>query len=73
MVRDSDTVWLSSGNPNNSNRPEIDPIGNPQPNYQETAKQSDRDWHEVIQSPELAKTFEAYPKVLPRPHIRALP
>ncbi len=60
MVRDSDTVWLSSGNLNNSNQPAIDPIGNPQPTDQITAKQSDRDWHVVIQSPELAKTFEAY-------------
>ena len=60
MVRDSDTVWLSSGNLNNSNQPEIDPIGNPRASDQKTAKQSDRDWHVVIESPELAKTFEAY-------------
>jgi len=60
MVRDSDTVWLSSGNLNNSNQPEIDPIGNPQPSDQNTAKESDRDWHVVISSPELAQTFEAY-------------
>jgi len=60
MVRDSDTVWLSSGNLNNSNQPKIDPFGDPQPGDQTTAKQSDRDWHVVIQSPELAKTFEAY-------------
>lgn len=60
MVRDSDTVWLSSGNLNNSNQPEIDPIGNPQPNDQSTAQDSDRDWHVVIQSPALAQIFEAY-------------
>jgi phosphatidylserine/phosphatidylglycerophosphate/cardiolipin synthase-like enzyme len=60
MVRDSDTVWLSSGNLNNSNQPAIDPIGNPQPGDQATARQSDRDWHVIIESPELAKTFEAY-------------
>jgi hypothetical protein len=60
MVRDSDTVWLSSGNLNNSNQPAIDPIGNPQSGDQSTAKQSDRDWHIIIQSPALAKTFEAY-------------
>jgi hypothetical protein len=59
MVRDSDAVWLSSGNLNNSNQPEIHPIGDPQPTDQNTAKQSDRDWHVVIESPELAKTFEA--------------
>ena len=60
MVRDSDTVWLSSGNLNNSNQPAIDPIASPQPGDQKTAKESDRDWHVVIQSKELAKTFEAY-------------
>ncbi len=43
MVRDSDTVWLSSGNLNNSNQPAIDPIGNPQATDQMIAKRSDRD------------------------------
>jgi phosphatidylserine/phosphatidylglycerophosphate/cardiolipin synthase-like enzyme len=60
MVRDSDTVWLSSGNLNNSNQPQIDPHGNPQGSDQQTAKHSDRDWHVIIQSADLAKTFEAY-------------
>jgi phosphatidylserine/phosphatidylglycerophosphate/cardiolipin synthase-like enzyme len=60
MVRDSDTVWLSSGNLNNSNQPEIDPIGNPKPSDQAIARKSDRDWHVIIQSADLAKTFEAY-------------
>jgi phosphatidylserine/phosphatidylglycerophosphate/cardiolipin synthase-like enzyme len=60
MVRDSQTVWLSSGNLNNSNQPEIDPIGNPTSDDQKTAKHSDRDWHVIIQSAALAKTFEAY-------------
>ncbi len=60
MVRDSDTVWLSSGNLNNSNQPEINPTTNPQPGDQKTAAQSDRDWHIIIQSADLAKTFEAY-------------
>jgi hypothetical protein len=60
MVRDSNTVWLSSGNLNNSNQPEIDPIGNPQTSDQTNAQESDRDWHVIIQSPELANIFEAY-------------
>lgn len=60
MVRDSDTVWLSSGNLNNSNQPDIDPFHHPQASDQATAKASDRDWHIIIQSSELAKTFEAY-------------
>jgi phosphatidylserine/phosphatidylglycerophosphate/cardiolipin synthase-like enzyme len=59
MVRDSDTVWLSSGNLNNSNQPQIE-LGSPKPADQATAKHSDRDWHVIIQSASLAKTFEAY-------------
>ena len=60
MVRDSKAIWLSSGNLNNSNQPKIDPFNNPQPNDQAVAKASDRDWHVIIESAELAKTFEAY-------------
>jgi len=60
MVRDSDTVWLSSGNLNNSNQPDMDPINNPKPSDQANAKASDRDWHVIIPSTDLAKTFEAY-------------
>jgi phosphatidylserine/phosphatidylglycerophosphate/cardiolipin synthase-like enzyme len=61
-VRDSESVWVSSGNWNNSNQPDIDPIGNPQPGDQATAKRSDRDWHVIIDHEGLAKTFEAYLK-----------
>jgi hypothetical protein len=60
MVRDSNTLWLSSGNLNNSNQPKMDPIGNPLPTDQATAKKSDRDWHVIVESPDLAKIFEAY-------------
>jgi phosphatidylserine/phosphatidylglycerophosphate/cardiolipin synthase-like enzyme len=60
MVRDSSTVWLSSGNLNNSNQPEIDPTGNPQPGDQTVANKSDRDWHVIVDSQKLAVTLEAY-------------
>ncbi len=60
MVRDSDTVWLSSVNLNNSNQRLMDRIGDPQPGEKNTPKASDRDWHVVVQSKELAQTFEAY-------------
>jgi len=60
MVRDSDTVWISSGNLNNSNQPVIGLIGSSNPADQATAKSSDRDWHVVIESAGLAATFEAY-------------
>jgi hypothetical protein len=61
-VRDSSAVWLSSGNWNNSNQPDIDPINSPQPTDQAKAKKSDRDWHVVIESVDVARQFEAYLK-----------
>jgi phosphatidylserine/phosphatidylglycerophosphate/cardiolipin synthase-like enzyme len=61
-VRDSQSVWLSSGNWNNSNQPDMDPIGHPNAQDQQTARKSDRDWHIVIDHEGLAKTFEAYLK-----------
>ena len=61
-VRDSKSVWLSSGNWNNSNQPEIDPIGDPQPGDQATARKSDRDWHVIVDHAGLAQTYEAYLK-----------
>jgi phospholipase D-like protein len=57
-VRDQDSLWLSSGNWNNSNQPGIDPVTNPADAA--AAKDSDRDWHVVIQHPALAQTFAAY-------------
>ena len=59
-VRDGDTVWLSSGNWNNSNQPDFDPIGNPQPGDQTTARGSDRDWHVIVEDANLAGQFKAY-------------
>ncbi len=61
-VRDSASVWLSSGNWNNSNQPEMDPIGNPGPKDQSTARKSDRDWHVIIENSDVAHQFEAYIK-----------
>jgi hypothetical protein len=61
-VRDSAALWLSSGNWNNSNQPDMDPIGNPSDTDQDTARKSDRDWHIIIEEPGLAKTYEAFLK-----------
>jgi len=58
-VRDEEAFWLSSGNFNNSNQPDIDPIKDPNGSAT-TAKKSDRDWHVIVNHPGLAKTFEAY-------------
>lgn len=57
-VADSRRVWLSSGNWNNSNQPDIDPVTNPAD--ADAARDGDRDWHVVIDSPALARVFEAY-------------
>ena len=57
-VRDHTAVWLSSGNWNNSNQPDIDPVTTPGDAGQ--ARTRDRDWHVVIEQPELAAQFEAY-------------
>jgi phosphatidylserine/phosphatidylglycerophosphate/cardiolipin synthase-like enzyme len=50
IVRDRTSFWLSSGNLNNSNEPDL---GSP-PSHE------DRDWHVIIEEPQLAKKFEAY-------------
>ena len=57
-VRDSAQCWLSSGNWNNSNQPDIDPFS--QATDKSEARHRDRDWHVVIDQPELAGVFEAY-------------
>ncbi|MCU1528821.1 MAG: hypothetical protein JWP75_2584 [Frondihabitans sp.] len=57
-VRDSSVVWLSSGNWNNSNQPDIDPVTTPGDST--AARSGDRDWHVVISDRGLAKTFEAF-------------
>lgn len=59
-VRDGDSVWLSSGNWNNSNQPDFDPVNKPGPDDQKTARKSDRDWHVIVDSADLARTYEAY-------------
>ncbi len=58
-VRDHADFWLSSGNWNNSNQPDIDPLTDPA-GAQSTLKTSDRDWHVIVQHAGLAKVFEAF-------------
>jgi hypothetical protein len=57
-VRDSRSVWVSSGNWNNSNQPDIDPVTTP--GDADEARTRDRDWHVVVDDPGLAATFEAF-------------
>jgi len=50
VVRDHSAMWLSSGNFNNSNQPDL---SSPPP-------KEDRDWHVIIENEQLAQTFEAF-------------
>ncbi|HEY2858768.1 MAG TPA: phospholipase D-like domain-containing protein [Terracidiphilus sp.] len=61
-VKDHASFWLSSGNWNNSNQPDIDPFapGANKKTIDATANKSDRDWHVIVEHAGLAKTFEAY-------------
>jgi phosphatidylserine/phosphatidylglycerophosphate/cardiolipin synthase-like enzyme len=61
-VRDSSAVWISSGNWNNSNQPDFDPVNDPSPDDQAKAQNSDRDWHVIIENGELADTLEQFIK-----------
>lgn len=58
-VRDRSAFWLSSGNWNSTNQPDIDPVADPDGSKAIAAK-SDRDWHAVVEHPGLAKLFEKY-------------
>jgi phosphatidylserine/phosphatidylglycerophosphate/cardiolipin synthase-like enzyme len=60
-VRDGTAFWLSSGNWNNSNQPDINPLTNPTA-AAAVAKKSDRDWHVIVEHPGLAATFEQFLK-----------
>jgi hypothetical protein len=57
-VRDGQTFWLSSGNWNNSNQPDIDPVHNP--GDASAATKFDRDWHVVVEHAGLADTFSKF-------------
>ena len=50
IVRDGDTFWLSSGNLNNSNQPDLS----------SPPTTEDRDWHVIVQDEKLASLFSAY-------------
>lgn len=57
-VRDDDTFWLSSGNWNNSNQPEIDLSDVAA--ARKLAETHDRDWHVIVTSKALANTFRTF-------------
>jgi PLD-like domain len=57
-VKDSNVFWLSSGNWNTSNQPNVDPAD--QAALVKAAQTQDRDWHVVCDCPQLAKVFRAF-------------
>lgn len=56
VVRDRKAFWLSSGNFNVSNQPNL----RAQDPRRGTLARADRDWHLIVFDDELAKLFEAY-------------
>jgi hypothetical protein len=57
-VQDQESFWLSSGNWNNSNQPDIDPLGTR--SDESKAREADRDWHVIVRHPGLAATFARF-------------
>ena len=57
-VKDGTSIWLSSGNFNTSNQPELDLTD--QNALLEASRKNDRDWHVICECEDLAKVFSAY-------------
>lgn len=57
-VRDHAAFWLSSGNWTNANQPDINPAASPAD--ARTARHCLRDWHVVVEQPDLANMLEQY-------------
>ncbi|MES0179081.1 phospholipase D-like domain-containing protein [Mesorhizobium sp. M0025] len=57
-VRDDVSIWLSSGNWNTSNLPDLDPANVEE--VKDSFSHSDRDWHVVCRCDELAGVFKAH-------------
>jgi hypothetical protein len=62
-IRDSTTLWLSSGNWQSSNQPDVHPfVPNPEKLPADFQKNYDRDYHAIIKNQKLASIFEFYIK-----------
>ena len=59
IVRDGTAFWLSSGNLNRTNQPDINPIQNPVA-AKTVVPACDRDWHVIVEHLGLATLFENY-------------
>lgn len=58
-VRDSRAVWLSSGNWESSNQPDVDPVAAGETSFS-LLRERNREWHAVVLNDRLAETFEQY-------------
>src|SRR5262249_35952491 len=62
-VRDGTATWLSSGNWQSSNQPDVHPfVANPKPLPVGFQRKYDRDYHAIIQNKKLASIYEFYIK-----------
>lgn len=61
-VKDGSSVWLSSGNWNDTNQPDVSPGASPGDVPRSVLSRSDRDWHVIVENPAIAATFEQYIK-----------
>ena len=61
IVKDHRRLWVSSGNWKKSGQPKVDPFDPPANfNPAEFLREQNREWHLVIDSPELATQFERF-------------
>lgn len=61
VVRDEESLWLSSGNWSRRSQPDIDPIGDP-PSASGMFSKGNREWHIIVDDKPLAKVFARYIK-----------
>ncbi|MER9657925.1 phospholipase D-like domain-containing protein [Mesorhizobium sp. M0152] len=57
-VRDRSAMWLSSGNWQSSNQPEVAPLTNP--GHANALRLYNREWHVVLEDKELSQLYEAH-------------
>jgi phosphatidylserine/phosphatidylglycerophosphate/cardiolipin synthase-like enzyme len=61
-VRDGKAFWISSGNWQGSNQPDVDAFELDDKALRELFSKHNREWHVVCDHPKLAETFEGYIK-----------
>lgn len=59
VVRDGRAFWLSSGNLQSSNQPDLNPLG-ADADVPGILHEYNREWHVIVEHPGLARTFERF-------------